>query len=157
MKKEQNEISLAKFIARYELLVGEDLKKITHEDAKILFPDLKRTTFELIRKNPELLYNGQVVLVNDGRKTIPYFVPREKDLDDEASEFEFIDEEKKPTKREYVDYTSMSVYELKQFLHEKFSTCQQRTLAKRELLSRGVVHKKKYVRCKEKNKWNRIF
>ena len=153
MKNSFNEISLAKFIARYELIGGACLTKITHEDVKMLFPELKRCSFESIDKDPSLVYLGKVALVNDGRKTIPYYIPLDKDLDKDVVEIDEFCESEKPKKvsRSY-DYASMSIYELKCLLKEKFAPCKQRILIKKELESRGAILKRKYQRCKEKNR-----
>ncbi len=70
-----NEIKLSKFLVRYCNLRGEDLTKIRHEDVKVLFPTLKRASFEELENNPKKLASGEILLVNDGRKVIPYYVP----------------------------------------------------------------------------------
>ena len=71
----QNEISLAKFLARYCNMAGKDLSRMTHDDVEVMLPELKRTSFELVEKKPELLAQGIVLLVNDGFRTIPYLAP----------------------------------------------------------------------------------
>ena len=43
-----NFISLSKFLSRYACVEGKDLKKLTHEDVEVLFPQLKRTSFEIV-------------------------------------------------------------------------------------------------------------
>ena len=149
--KDKNEMSLAKFLTRYEFITGSDLKNITHEDVKILFPELKRSSFEYVDKHKNELYSGDLVLVNDGHKVIPYYVPKDKDLDGEYTEVIIEKEEEPQIEYKYYNYSDMSIYELKSLLKEKFSSCKNRALAKRELVQRGVIHKEKYNRCKEKN------
>ncbi len=140
-----NIISLAKFLARFGYLKGEVLSSITHEEVKILFPQFKRTTFEYARINKELVSTGKILMVDDGQKIIPYFLPIIEDENSflldvlrEEDEVEVIDTS------EY-DYTSMSIYELKKLLDKKFNTKNSSKKAKRELENRGII-KKKYNR-----------
>ena len=76
----ENEISIYKFLYTYLFITNKDLYKITHEDVKILFPYLKRCSFDDVKKNPHLIKDRKVVFVNDGRKTIPYYVNNESRL-----------------------------------------------------------------------------
>ena len=140
-----NIISLAKFLARFGSLKGEVLSSITHDEVKILFPQFKRTTFENAKINKELVSTGKILMVDDGQKIIPYFLPIMEDenlflLDvlREEDEVEVIDT------CEY-DYTSMSIYELKKLLDKKFNSKDNSRKAKKELENRGII-KKKYSR-----------
>ena len=65
MKENVYEISLTKFLARYLFLTGEDLKRLTHDDVKILFPNLKRCTFERIKEDFRILYESYLYLNYD--------------------------------------------------------------------------------------------
>ena len=151
MKNNANVISLAKFLNKYVSLCGEDLKKLTHEDVQILFPDFKRSSFEKINSNPALITSGKVVLVNDGKKTIPYYAPPAVFFADEYTEF-FLDRiDEVPDFIRY-DYTEMSNYELKKLLKEKFSTHKEKKNARRELEDRGVVMRKEMKRKREREK-----
>ena len=142
-------ITLAKFLSRYLGLDGQDLTKITHEDAKIFFPDLKRTTFSYLDAHPEELINGTVALVTDGHKEIPYYIPREKGLDDRL-EFKREEEKKQEKKgKQHYDYSKMSVYELKQLLNVRFNSYKCSRRARQELENRGIVLRKKYKRDKK--------
>jgi len=151
MKEKCNSISLAKFLSRYKSLYGKDLKKLTHDDVKVLFPDLKRCSFDTLKEDPCLLYIGEVSLVSDGHKTIPYYNPVNEIFDEEYMEFVY-DNQEESHHTQYYDYTSMSIYQLKQLLHDKFSSCRQRHLAKKELIDRGAILKRKYNRTLEKRK-----
>lgn len=146
-----NTISLSKFLSRYGNLKGDVLNKITHDDVKILFPQFKRTTFEFIRNNQELLHKGEAFLVDDGNRVIPYKVPILSRTQEKY--IEVIREEDKPIIKEEIDYdyVSMSIYELKQLLDRKFNSVNVRRLAQRELNKRGLV-KKKYNRNEFKRK-----
>lgn len=147
MKNE--EISLSKFLSRTLGLGGEKLSEITHDDVKVLFPQIKRSSFSFIEKNPQSLRMGLVQLVNDGRKTIPYYVPIvENNFEIQQVDFESIP--KYQIEDKTYDYTKMSIYELKQLLNTKFNTYRNSREARRELERRGVVLTKKYKRCEIK-------
>ena len=146
MKK--NEMSLAKFLSRYLLIGGIDLKKLTHEDVKSLFPNIKRSSFKRINQNPNLLYSGRVVLVNDGKSTIPYYIPDELETSNDYIEFVMC-ETKEYHEEEYYDFMSMTNYELKKLLENKLNSRKNRMKAKKELEDRGLILKRKYKRTKE--------
>lgn len=137
-------ITLSKFLSRTLGLGGSDLKKITHIDAKILFPQLKRSSFEYVEKHPEAIKLGKILMVSDGKTVIPYYVPTiERDLDFHEV---VIEREEEKIKDELYDYTAMSIYELKQLLNTKFNSYRNSREARRELERRGVVLTKKYNR-----------
>ena len=143
------EISLSKFLSRYCYLKGETLKKVTHQEVKELFPEFKRSSFKEINEHPELLVTGKVILVNDGKKTIPYYsLPIEEDKDytelmrEEVKKLEINDK--------HYDYSSLSIYELRLLLRHRFNSLRNQCCARNELKSRGVVLSKKYNRCKMK-------
>lgn len=52
-------ITLSKFLSRTLGLGGPDLKQITHLDVKVLFPQLKRSTFEYVNNHPEAITRGK--------------------------------------------------------------------------------------------------
>ena len=150
MKENVYEISLTKFLARYLFLTGEDLKRLTHDDVKILFPNLKRCTFERIKEDPKLLESREVLLVSDSHKIIPYYVPKTKEYDyDYASvNASGVIDDRTVIQKEY-DFFTMTNYELKTLLENKLNTRKNRMRAKRELEDRGIILKKKYKRVKE--------
>ncbi len=138
-------ITLSKFLSRTMGLEGIDLKKITHLAAKELFPELKRSTFEHVKKFPEDIMTGKIMMVSDGKTVVPYYAPTiKKDLEMKEVRIEFDDPEE-PKDKEY-DYTRMSVYELKQLLNRKFNTYKNAREARKELEKRGIVLTKKYNR-----------
>lgn len=144
-----NVISLSKFLARFGSLKGESLNHITHDEVKILFPQFKRTTFEFARTNKELVSTGKILMVDDGNKIIPYFLPK---LDMENTFLlDVLREEDEIREIDYgnYDYASMSIYELKKLLDKKFNSNSNSRCAKKELENRGVI-KKKYDRKKFK-------
>ena len=153
----KNVISLAKFLSRYLNLTGKDLTKLKHEDVLYFFPELERTSFKYVRKHPVLLYVGQIVLVNDGRKTIPYKVPTLSVEDcQEIHNVSFVEDEKDDNDIDY-NYIEMNNYSLRCLLRKKFNTALVRRCAKKELQKRGICLKKKYKRCEEKEKIRRDF
>lgn len=138
-------ITLSKFLSRTLGLGGSDLKKISHLDAKILFPQLKRSTFEYVNKHPEEITRGKILMVSDGRTVIPYYVPT---LETKLDFYEVKIEREEPRKinDERYDYTAMSIYELKQLLNTRFNSYRNSREARRELEKRGIVLTKKYNR-----------
>ena len=149
------QISLSKFLSRYLNLSGDGLGKITHDQVKILFPSIKECTEEEIEKNPGLLQSGDVLYVNDGKRTIAYHAPAIFDLDpDQTCE---VTSDVNPTHIDYryYDYTSMSIYELKMLLDRKFNCCRNSKKAKRELKKRGAILTRKYDRTSEKRMWKK--
>ncbi len=147
----QKEISLSKFLSRYCFLKGDKLKKVTHEEVKQLFPEFKRSSFKEINDHPELVMTGKVILVNDGRKTIPYYsMPIEEEL--EYLEFQREEIKKIQIDDKYHDYSSMSLYELRLLLRHRFNSTRNQNNARHEIKKRGIVLSKKYNRCEMKRK-----
>ncbi|NLC48477.1 MAG: hypothetical protein GX758_03870 [Tenericutes bacterium] len=139
-------ITLSKYLARYLNLSGPELKKLTHNDVKVLFPQIERCSFDHIEKHPELIAEGCVVLVSDGKHTIPYKV---SSLDCMIKESITLNREEIPkliVKERFYNYSDMSIYELKCLLTRKFNATKNRREAQKELEKRGVVLHKKYVR-----------
>ena len=143
----ENEISIYKFLYTYLFITNKDLYKITHEDVKILFPYLKRCSFDDVKKNPHLIKDRKVVFVNDGRKTIPYYVPEIEDYFQEKNTIGMVKDEEY-VERSYYDFENMSNYELKETLENKNNARKNRMKAKQELEERGLILKKKYKREK---------
>lgn len=146
------EISLSKFLSRYAFLEGEDLKKITHDEVKKLFPEFKRSSFEEILDNPELLKSGKVVIVYDGKKKVPYYIPRVEKNTEEFMDFHRESVKERQIDDNVYDYSNMSIYELRCLLQRKFNSYRNQTSARKELDRRGVVLRKKYNRCEFKRK-----
>ena len=149
MYNEKYIITLAKFLSRYEFIKGRDLKKITHEEVKELFPEIKRTTFEDVERHKELLCTGKYILVNDGKKIIPYIVP---ELNYKENDYQELNREKTTgiiVDDNNYDYSKLSEYELRQLLRRKFSSKRNQYLARKELIQRGIEITKKYKRVKK--------
>ena len=150
----QNVISLAKFISRYLGVNGSGLNTLSHEDVKHLFPNLKRSTFAFIENNPLELYSGNVILVTDGRKIIPYYVPLLNKYDN--NEIVVQVEHRNRKKNIIPNYCDMKIYELKKLLNVRFNGRKVSRLARHELEDRGVVLRKKYNR-EEFKKWREDY
>lgn len=73
--KEYKSVTLSKFLSRFLAVDGMALTKLSHADVKMLFPMLKRASFEYVEKHPEEVMMGRIIMVNDGKKVIPYIVP----------------------------------------------------------------------------------
>ena len=149
----QNIITLSKFISRYLGVNGQPLRNLSHEDAKHLFPNLRRATFSYIESHPIENGNGNIVLVTDGRKTIPYYTPELVQND-----FEVVEVKSNTMKatRTVPDYANMKIYELKKLLNVKINGRLISRCARRELYDRGVVLGKKYKR-QEFKKWEEDY
>lgn len=68
-------ISMACFLRRYLGINDDELLKIhlTHRELSSLCPYLKRSSFDVILASPELVYYGEIILVNDGNNhVVPY-------------------------------------------------------------------------------------
>ena len=78
--KEYKSITLSKFLSRYMAVDGKALTKVSHTDVKTLFPSIQRTSFEYAEKHQEDIMMGRILMVFDGKTTIPYIVPKEEIL-----------------------------------------------------------------------------
>ena len=79
--KEYKSITLSKFLSRYMAVDGKALTKVSHTDVKTLFPSIQRTSFEYAEKHQEDIMMGRILMVFDGKTTIPYIVPKEEITD----------------------------------------------------------------------------
>ena len=143
----ENSISIQSFLARV-LGVRDNStlsSEITHDDIKQLLPKLARPSFDYILDNPDLVYNGEVYLVEDDLgRVVPYFNPS---YVYEETEYlgEFIEEEPKeeiiPNVYE-IDLTSLNNYELQNLLHlyAKHNLRGAHRKVREELISRKDSH-----------------
>lgn len=71
------------FLKRYYGISHKDISGMTHDTLKVLFPQLERTSFEYVMKNPELVSTGHIILVEDVKHyQVPYVIPELKTLED---------------------------------------------------------------------------
>lgn len=122
----QESISVEAFLARYLGVRDNSIlaRDISHADIKALFPNLTRSSFDYVIDNPEIVSEGEVLLVTDcyGR-TVPYYNPLYV-LETTVPETEFIGEyvEEEPQEEiipdiNELDLSSLSNYELQGLLH----------------------------------------
>ncbi len=145
-------ISMACFMRRYLGIMDEELLKmgLTHRELATLCPHLRRSSFALILSSPELVYLGDVILVDDGSgNIIPYVFDnhlKELSSDDQSQSISDTAESKtwSDTKEtdSYViidsDLDSMSIYELENLAKHYSRTGQERKYRKviRTIVSR---------------------
>ncbi len=66
---------------------------MTHEGIQQFFPQLKRTSFAYVQKNPELVSTGQIVMVEDVlHYQVPYWMPKESFIEETTGELIGFDE-----------------------------------------------------------------
>ena len=76
--EKNNSISLRNFLISYCNICCDGVLKneITHKDMKILFPYLKRVSYEYVEKNLKQVYTGEILLVKDKiGNIVPYIKP----------------------------------------------------------------------------------
>lgn len=142
-------ISLNKFLKLYLGIENEVLKKMTHNDVKILLPDLCRCSFEYAYENCEMVLKGDIIIVSDAKGMIvPYLKPHEK------MQFNvgliYANETKKVAKittdKENIKLKEMSNYELKLLLNVSKNGYAVSNSARKELEERGNVKPKQKVK-----------
>ena len=107
-------ISLKSFLMIFCGICNETLLqgKISHDDVKHLFPELKKSTFEYLSKNINEIYTGNIILVKD---SYGFIAPYQKPLIEEYIEIpdiEIIDDKKEKAIEEIVNLENLSLYEL---------------------------------------------
>ena len=115
-------ISIESFLSNFLGIRDNNVlsSKISHKDIKQLFPKLVRPSFDYILDSPDLIYNGEVILVEDSFGSIvPYFNPSYV-----YEEVDFIGEyiEQQNQKEDIfnineIDLQNLSNYELQNLLH----------------------------------------
>jgi hypothetical protein len=153
-------ISLSKFLSRYANVFGADLKKVTHEEVSVLFPELERASkrelrtkgevLAFIKAHKEELLLGKIVLVSAGRYLIPYYTPvLIEDMDLSEEEEMYFEREAVPTRinNKVYDYSTLKEFELRNLLRRKFNSSRNQINARKELESRGFAKTRKYRRC----------
>lgn len=110
-------ITLKKFLNIYFGFTDESLKniEITHQDMKVLFPELVRISFEEVYTHMDELYKGNIIIVKDFNGTIaPYIRPKFEILT-EAQDIDFC--------KESIDLYVSNLRELKK--HELILLCKK--------------------------------
>lgn len=85
--KKENSISLIKFLNIY-YGIDKINSNIKHNDIKLLFPHIKRTSYKITDKNIEKYYDGKIIYVYDiTGNCIPYVAPKLNVNEHEKDEF----------------------------------------------------------------------
>ena len=98
-------------------------KELTHKEVKKLFPALRRTSFDDVLEEPDAIYQGEVIMVEDALGNIapyrnPHVVEEEDAFEYEEGElYGYADATEEEIPDIYdMDLESLSVYELSQLL-----------------------------------------
>lgn len=169
-------VSMREFLKRFLHVDNDELIEygLTHNDLRKIFPNLKRTSFDVILDDPSVVYTGEVILVLDASEhVVPYVSKELKTLEsfgiDDAmdkSEWEKPPEQwgspkqDTPNIHDY-DLKSMSIYEL-EILLKLYSYSNQMSsyyTVRREIVSRSDSHqgnkRSKQKSLKKENKRNK--
>ena len=132
-------ISLAKFLAVYYCFEGEGLKTLKHEDIKKHFPYI--CVCEDEDNLDKLIDSGKILLVDDGKKILPYYL---KNLNDTKYDI-YLKKQKNINQSNCIkDFTEMNNFELLQLLNIRFNKRSISNKARKELNNRGKVLKRTY-------------
>ena len=135
-------IDLISFLSNYYGIVNNSLKlnKLTHIDVKILFPNIKRTSFEKVNNNIASIYKGDIIMVYDAKgKILPYINPHLQIS--ENLEKQDIYEDDELINIDYIDLDSLSKDELLT-LRKKLKKNKQYKEEKK--VEKAIVRKKDY-------------
>lgn len=162
---ERKSVSMENFLVRFLGVKDVNLLQsgLTHKDLKSIFPNLKRTGFNTILDDPELVARGEVVLVTDSVNNIVPYSTSNLSIDmsdvmdnEEWSSTELWDKEKNsknitlPTIHEY-ELKSLRIYELVTLMELYSRTGQMNCyeIIRRELISRDDSrHASKHSKAK---------
>ncbi len=145
-------ISLVKFLNLYLGITNEVLCHMTHNDIKVLLPNLKRCSYEYAYDNSALVLRGEIIIVSDAKGIIvPYFKPSGEMKLDEVTVF--AQRAEKANKQEVLDYNEMNNYELKCLLNTSRNGYSVAKKARQELKNRGAMPPKQKVKKKERNNY----
>lgn len=143
-------ISLVKFLSLYLGITNEVLGNMTHNDIKILLPNLKRCSCEYAYDNSALILRGEIIIVSDAKGIIvPYFKPSEEMQLGEITVF--AETVKEVGKHEVLDYSEMNNYELRCLLNASKNGYAVAKKAKEELKNRGAIPALQKVKKRERN------
>lgn len=113
--KDNKSISLRKFLMFYYGINDSNIlsNNLTHKDIKVLFPDLKRVSFDYVLDNIKEIYTGSIIMVKDSiGNAIPYINP---DLDiciEEEIDIETTEDYNDNTFEKIIDLENLNLYEL---------------------------------------------
>jgi len=112
--EKQYAISLKSFLVVFCGIYNETLltQKVSHDDIRHLFPELKKVGFDYISKNLNEIYVGNIILVRD---SFGFIAPYKKPLIEEYIEMpniEIIETKREKIIEEVVNLENLSLYEL---------------------------------------------
>lgn len=113
--KNNNSISLRKFLMFYYGINDSNIlsHNLTHKDIKVLFPDLKRVSFDYVLDNIKDIYTGSIIMVKDSiGNPVPYINPKLDIHIDNDIDLELIKEDNDNKFEEIVELENLSLYEL---------------------------------------------
>ena len=113
--KDNNCISLRKFLMFYYGICDSNIlsHNLTHKDIKILFPDLKRVSFDYIFDNIKEIYIGSIIMVKDSiGNTVPYINPKLDICIEDDIDVKITLEDKDNTFEKIIDLENLNLYEL---------------------------------------------
>jgi len=113
--KDNNSISLRKFLMFYYGICDSNTlsHNLTHKDVKILFPDLKRVSFDYVLDNIKEIYIGSIIMVKDYfGNCAPYINPKLDICIEDDIDLEIIEEDKEDVFDKVVELENLNLYEL---------------------------------------------
>ena len=113
--KDNNCISLRKFLMFYYGICDSNIlsHNLTHKDIKVLFPDLKRVSFDYVLDNIKEIYIGSIIMVKDSiGNCVPYINPKLDICIEDDINIEIVEENKDDIFEEIIDLENLSLYEL---------------------------------------------
>ena len=122
--KDNNSISLRKFLMFYYGICDSNIlsHNLTHKDIKILFPDLKRVSFDYVLENIKEIYVGSIIMVKDSiGNAVPYINPKLDICIEDDIDIEITEEDEDNTFEEVIDLENLHLYELVE-LAKKYKT-----------------------------------
>ena len=113
----KNSISLKKFLMFYYGVCESNIlsHNLTHKDIKILFPYLKRASFDYVLDNIKEIYTGSIIMVRDSiGNSVPYINPKLDICIEDYGDMKITEEDMDKTFEEIIDLENLNLYELVQ-------------------------------------------
>lgn len=113
-------LSLKDFLIKYYGIDCRMVDKLTHKELKEIIPDIKRYPMDLVDKNKNLIYQGEVIMVKDKNNyTLAYVNPRRNGLIFDEIKLLEIEYKEEPEESINLDFLEeLSLYELRECLIE---------------------------------------
>lgn len=88
LEKQVGSLSICEFLKHYCGVSGSGLNKMTHDTVSMFFPNLRRTSYEHVEKNPGMVCRGEIVLVRDSANHLAPYIVSDTKLFIEEAQFE---------------------------------------------------------------------